>query len=83
MKLVSEGALEKVKHSFRLSQKCVADEPEPVKDKEEAQQRKPKPKTGSSVLRKQVREANGGEGVGRGRRGTREDAGKAGGRDGG
>lgn len=25
MKLVSEGVLEKVKHSFRLSQKCIAD----------------------------------------------------------
>lgn len=25
MKLVSEGMLEKVKHSFRLSQKCMAD----------------------------------------------------------
>lgn len=41
MKLVSEGVLEKVKHSFRLSHKCIAaKEKEKARAKEEASQRK-------------------------------------------
>lgn len=63
MKLVSEGMLEKVKHSFRLSRRCVVDERAPVKEKEKAPP-KPKPNAGSSVLRQQVRKANRGRGGG-------------------
>lgn len=59
MKLVSEGVLEKVKHSFRLSQKCIA-EKDKARAKEETQRRAAG--AGTSGVRQQVR----GEG-GRGR----------------
>lgn len=42
MKLVSEGVLEKVKHSFRLSHKCIAakdKEKDKVRAKEETQRK--------------------------------------------
>lgn len=39
MKLVSEGTLEKVKHSFRLSQRYIVDERGRGRDKEDAHRR--------------------------------------------
>lgn len=50
VKLVSEGVLEKVKHSFRLSQNCLAEKPTPSKEGET--QRKV---GGTSGARQQVR----------------------------
>lgn len=56
MKLVSEGVLEKVKHSFRLSQKCIA---EKEKARSKAKEEKETPRKvaggGASGVRQQVR----------------------------
>lgn len=58
MKLVSEGMLEKVKHSFRLSPKRVASigagADEKARAKEEAASNGSARKGGSSLLRQQV-----------------------------